>query len=102
MAAGEYLMTFINAEKMPRKFESMFFSNFRRKIFSTCKRTVILDFVATKEGKFDGYLALVDCGNKARVWGKSCRSSWIRRCVFITIKAMWLDVAVRLGHYEKP
>ena len=53
-AAGEYLMTFINAEKMPRKLK-VCFSNSPKNIPHATYRD--LGFVATKEGKFDVYSA---------------------------------------------
>ena len=61
-AAGEYLMTFINAEKMPRKLK-VCFSNSPKNIPHATYRD--LGFVATKEGKFDVYSAGV-LGNHSR------------------------------------
>ena len=61
-AAGEYLMTFINAEKMPRKLK-VCFSNSPKNIPHATYRD--LGFVATKEGKFDVYSA-GGLGNNAR------------------------------------
>ena len=61
-AAGEYLMTFINAEKMPRKLK-VCFSNSPKNIPHATYRD--LGFVATKEGKFDVYSA-GGLGNHAR------------------------------------
>mgnify|MGYP002597666634 CR=1 FL=1 len=61
-AAGEYLITFINAEKMPRKLK-VCFSNSPKNIPHATYRD--LGFVATKEGKFDVYSA-GGLGNHAR------------------------------------
>src|SRR5699024_6755541 len=53
-AAGEYLMTFIHAEKMPRKLK-VAFSNSPRNITHATYRD--LGFAARSDGKFDVYSA---------------------------------------------
>ena len=93
-AAGEYLMTFINAEKMPRKLK-VCFSNSPKNIPHATYRD--LGFVATKEGKFDVYSA-GGLGNNAR-FGVKVAEAVDPEMILYYIKAMWLTFRAH-GNYE--
>ena len=93
-AAGEYLMTFINAEKMPRKLK-VCFSNSPKNIPHATYRD--LGFVATKEGKFDVYSA-GGLGNHAR-FGVKVAEAVEPEMILYYIKAMWLTFRA-YGNYE--
>ncbi len=93
-AAGEYLMTFINAEKMPRKLK-VCFSNSPKNIPHATYRD--LGFVATKEGKFDVYSA-GGLGNNAR-FGVKVAEAVEPEMILYYIKAMWLTFRAH-GNYE--
>lgn len=93
-AAGEYLMTFINAEKMPRKLK-VCFSNSPKNIPHATYRD--LGFVATKQGKFDVYSA-GGLGNHAR-FGVKVAEAVEPEMILYYIKAMWLTFRA-YGNYE--
>lgn len=84
-------MTFINAEKMPRKLK-VCFSNSPKNIPHATYRD--LGFVATKEGKFDVYSA-GGLGNHAR-FGVKVAEAVEPEMILYYIKAMWLTS----GHME--
>lgn len=93
-ASGEYLMNFINAEKMPRKLK-VCFSNSPKNIPHATYRD--LGFVATKEGKFDVYSA-GGLGNNAR-FGVKVAEAVEPEMILYYIKAMWLTFRA-YGNYE--
>lgn len=84
-AAGEYLLSFIFAEKMPRKLK-VCFSNSLKNIPHATYRD--LGFVATPEGNFDVYSA-GGLGNNARFGVKVAENVPPEKILYY-IKAMWL------------
>lgn len=93
-AAGEYLMNFILAEKMPRKLK-VCFSNSPENLPHATYRD--LGFAATKDGKFDVYSA-GGLGNNARM-GVKVAESIDPEMILYYIKAMWLTFRA-YGNYE--
>lgn len=93
-AAGEYLLNFIFAEKMPRKLK-VCFSNSPANIPHATYRD--LGFVATKDGKFDVYSA-GGLGNNARM-GVKVAESIEPEMILYYIKAMWLTFRA-YGNYK--
>ena len=93
-AAGEYLMQFILAEKMPRKLK-VCFSNSPKNIPHATYRD--LGFVATPEGCFDVYSA-GGLGNNARFGVKVAEHVEPEKILYY-IKAMWLTFRA-YGNYE--
>lgn len=84
-AAGEYLMNFITAEKMPRKLKVVF-SNSPKNVTHATYRD--LGFVATREGKFDVYSA-GGLGVNPR-FGVKVAEGIEPEMIRYYIKAMWL------------
>ncbi len=93
-AVGEYLMNFINAEKMPRKLKVGFSSSPKNMTHATYRD---LGFVATPEGKFDVYSA-GGLGNNARFGVKAAESVEPEKILYY-VKAMWLTFRA-YGNYE--
>lgn len=93
-AAGEYLLQFILAEKMPRKLK-VCFSNSPKNIPHATYRD--LGFAATPEGKFDVYSA-GGLGNNARFGVKVAENIEPEKILYY-IKAMWLTFRA-YGNYE--
>ncbi len=93
-AAGEYLMNFITAEKMPRKLKVGFSSSARNVTHATYRD---LGFAATKEGKFDVYSA-GGLGTNPR-FGVRVANGIEPEMVLYYIKAMWLTF-LAYGNYE--
>lgn len=93
-AAGEYLLQFILAEKMPRKLK-VCFSNSPENVPHATYRD--LGFVATPEGKFDVYSA-GGLGNNARFGVKVAEHIEPEKILYY-IKAMWLTFRA-YGNYE--
>ena len=93
-AAGEYLMHFIKAEKMPRKLK-VGFSNSPANVTHATYRD--LGFVARPDGKFDVYSA-GGLGNNPRFGVKVAQA--VEPCkILYYIKAMWLTFRT-YGNYE--
>ena len=93
-AAGEYLMGFIKAEKMPRKLK-VGFSNSPANVTHTTYRD--LGFVARPDGKFDVYSA-GGLGNNPR-FGVKVAEAVAPEKILYYIKAMWLTFRA-YGNYE--
>lgn len=93
-AAGEYLMTFIKAEKMPRKLKVSFSSSPRNVTHATYRD---LGFAARPDGKFDVYSA-GGLGNNPR-FGVKVAEAMEPAKVLYYIKAMWLTFLAH-GNYE--
>lgn len=93
-AAGEYLLNFINAAKMPRKLK-VGFSNSPKNLTHATYRD--LGFVATPEGKFDVYSA-GGLGNNARFGVKVAEGIEPEKILYY-IKAMWLTFRT-YGNYQ--
>lgn len=93
-AAGEYLLGFIKAQKMPRKLK-VGFSNSPANIPHATYRD--LGFVATQEGKFDVYSA-GGLGNNAR-FGVKVAEGIDPEMILYYVKAMWLTF-IAYGNYE--
>ena len=93
-AAGEYLMTFIKAEKMPRKLK-VGFSNSPQNITHATYRD--LGFAARPDGTFDVYSA-GGLGNNPRFGVKVAEAVPPRKILYY-IKAMWLTFRA-YGNYE--
>ena len=93
-AAGEYLMGFIKAEKMPRKLKVAFSGSPRNETHATYRD---LGFVATPEGKFDVYSA-GGLGNNPR-FGVKVAEAIDPSQILYYIKAMWLTFRA-YGNYE--
>lgn len=83
--AGEYLMNFIKAEKMPRKLK-VCFSNSPKNLTHATYRD--LGFVAREDGKFDVYSA-GGLGNNPR-FGVKVAEAVEPENILYYIKAMWL------------
>lgn len=93
-AAGEYLMHFIKAEKMPRKLK-VAFSNSPENITHATYRD--LGFAARPDGKFDVYSA-GGLGNNPR-FGVKVAEAVDPGKILCYIKAMWLTFRA-YGNYE--
>ena len=93
-AAGEYLMTFIKAEKMPRKLK-VGFSNSPKNVTHATYRD--LGFAARPDGTFDVYSA-GGLGNNPRFGVKVAEAVEPRKILYY-IKAMWLTFRA-YGNYE--
>lgn len=93
-AAGEYLMNFIKAEKMPRKLK-VGFSNSPANLTHATYRD--LGFVAREDGLFDVYSA-GGLGNNPRFGVKVAEGIQPEKILYY-IKAMWLTFRA-YGNYE--
>lgn len=93
-AAGEYLMTFIKAEKMPRKLKVGFSSSPKNVTHATYRD---LGFAARPDGKFDVYSA-GGLGNNPR-FGVMVAEAVEPAKILYYIKAMWLTFRA-YGNYE--
>ena len=93
-AAGEYLMTFIKAEKMPRKLKVGFSSSPKNVTHATYRD---LGFAARPDGKFDVYSA-GGLGNNPRFGVKTAEAVEPGKILYY-IKAMWLTFLAH-GNYE--
>ena len=93
-AAGEYLMGFIKAEKMPRKLKVGFSASPRNEVHATYRD---LGFVARPDGKFDVYSA-GGLGNNPRFGVKVAEAVEPSKILYY-IKAMWLTFRA-YGNYE--
>lgn len=93
-AAGQYLMNFIKAEKMPRKLK-VGFSNSPANMTHATYRD--LGFVATEEKKFDVYSA-GGLGNNPRL-GVKVAEAVEPEMILYYVKAMWLTFRA-YGNYE--
>lgn len=93
-AAGEYLMHFVFAEKMPRKLKVCFSNSPANHTHATYRD---LGFVASKEGKFDVYSA-GGLGNNARM-GVRVAEGIEPEMILYYIKAMWLTFRA-YGNYK--
>lgn len=94
LAAGEYLMNFIKAEKMPRKLK-VGFSNSPKNLTHATYRD--LGFVAREDGRFDVYSA-GGLGNNPRFGVKVAEGVEPSRILYY-VKAMWLTFCA-YGNYE--
>lgn len=94
LAAGDYLMAFIKAEKMPRKLK-VAFSNSEKNISHATYRD--LGFVARSDGKFDVYSA-GGLGNQPKLGVKVAQAIEPEKILYY-IKAMWLTFRA-YGNYE--
>ncbi|MDO5423067.1 MAG: nitrite/sulfite reductase [Eubacteriales bacterium] len=92
--AGEYLMNFIKAEKMPRKLK-VGFSNSPKNLTHATYRD--LGFVAREDGKFDVYSA-GGLGNNPR-FGVKVAEAVEPENILYYVKAMWLTFRA-YGNYE--
>ncbi len=93
-AAGDYLMHFIKAEKMPRKLK-VGFSNSPENVTHATYRD--LGFVARADGTFDVYSA-GGLGNNPRFGVKVAEAVEPRKILYY-VKAMWLTFRA-YGNYE--
>ena len=93
-AAGDYLMHFVKAEKMPRKLK-VGFSNSPANVTHATYRD--LGFVARPDGKFDVYSA-GGLGNNPRFGVKVAEAVEPNKILYY-IKAMWLTFRA-YGNYE--
>ena len=93
-AAGEYLMTLIKAEKMPRKLKVGFSSSPKNVTHATYRD---LGFAARPDGKFDVYSA-GGLGNNPRFGVKTAEAVEPGKILYY-IKAMWLTFLAH-GNYE--
>ena len=93
-AAGEYLMHFVKAEKMPRKLKVAFAGSGENESHATYKD---LGFVAREDGAFDVYSA-GGLGNNPR-FGVLVAEGVAPEKICYYIKAMWLTFRA-YGNYE--
>jgi len=93
-AAGEYLMNFIKAEKMPRKLKVGFSNSLKNVTHATFRD---LGFAARKDGLFDVYSA-GGLGNNPR-FGVRVAEAVEPEKILYYIKAMWLTFRA-YGNYE--
>ena len=93
-AAGEYLMHFIKAEKMPRKLK-VGFSNSPKNMTHATYRD--LGFAAREDGRFDVYSA-GGLGNNPR-FGVKVAEGIEPEMILYYIKAMWLTFRA-YGNYQ--
>ncbi len=94
LAAGEYLLTFIKAEKMPRKLKVGFSNSLANKTHATFRD---LGFTARPDGRFDVYSA-GGLGNQPKFGVKVAEAVEPEKILFY-IKAMWLTFRA-YGNYE--
>ena len=94
LAAGDYLLTFIKAEKMPRKLK-VGFSNSKRNLTHATYRD--LGFAARPDGNFDVYSA-GGLGNNPKFGVKVAEAVPPEKILYY-IKAMWLTFRA-YGNYE--
>ena len=94
LAAGDYLLTFIKAEKMPRKLK-VGFSNSKRNLTHATYRD--LGFAARPNGNFDVYSA-GGLGNNPKFGVKVAEAVPPEKILYY-IKAMWLTFRA-YGNYE--
>lgn len=94
MAAGEYLMNFIKAEKMPRKLKVCFSNSPKNETHATFRD---LGFVAREDGTFDVYSA-GGLGNHPKFGVKVAQEVKPEKILYY-IKAMWLTFRA-YGNYE--
>lgn len=93
-AAGEYLMNFIKAEKMPRKLKVGFSSSPKNLTHATYRD---LGFAAREDGTFDVYSA-GGLGNNPR-FGVKVAEGVKPENILYYVKAMWLTFRA-YGNYE--
>lgn len=93
-AAGEYLLQFITAKKMPRKLKVCFSSSPQNETHATYRD---LGFAADAEGKFDVYSA-GGLGANPRL-GVNVAEKVEPDMILYYIKAMWMTF-VQYGNYE--
>lgn len=93
-AAGEYLMQFIKAEKMPRKLKVCFSDSAKNLTHATYRD---LGFAARPDGRFDVYSA-GGLGNNPR-FGVQVAQAVEPEQILYYIKAMWLTFRA-YGNYE--
>lgn len=93
-AAGEYLMGFIKAQKMPRKLKVGFSNSPANAPHATYRD---LGFTATPEGNFDVYTA-GGLGNNPR-FGVKVAENVAPEMILYYVKAMWLTF-LAYGNYE--
>lgn len=93
-AAGEYLMTLIHAQKMPRKLKVAFSNSPKNSTHATYRD---LGFVACPDGTFDVYSA-GGLGNNPRM-GVRVAQGVAPSSILYYIKAMWLTF-LAYGNYE--
>ncbi len=94
MAAGEYLMNFIKAEKMPRKLKVGFSNSSKNETHATFRD---LGFVARADKTFDVYSA-GGLGNHPK-FGVKVSEAVVPEKILYYIKAMWLTFRA-YGNYE--
>ena len=94
LAAGDFLMGFVKAEKMPRKLKVCFSNSPKNMPHATFRD---LGFVATPEGKFDVYSA-GGLGNNPK-FGVKVAQGIDPEDICYYIKAMWLTFRT-YGNYE--
>ncbi len=94
LAAGEYLLRFINEKKMPRKLKVSFSNSPANLVHATYRD---LGFAATSEGKFDVYSA-GGLGNNPKLGVKVAEGVEPEKILYY-IKAMWLTFCA-YGNYE--
>ena len=94
LAAGEYLLTFIKAEKMPRKLKVGFSNSLANKTHATFRD---LGFTARPDGRFDVYSA-GGLGNQPKFGVKVAEAVEPEKILFY-IKAMWLTFRA-YGNYQ--
>lgn len=94
LAAGDYLLTFIKAEKMPRKLKVGFSNSFRNQTHATYRD---LGFTARPDGRFDVYSA-GGLGNQPR-FGVKVAEAVEPETILYYIKAMWLTFRA-YGNYQ--
>lgn len=93
-AAGDYLLSFIDAEKMPRKLK-VAFSNSKKNLPHATYRD--LGFAAKEDGRFDVYSA-GGLGNNPKFGVKVAEGVAPEKILFY-IKAMWITF-IENGNYE--
>jgi len=94
LAAGEYLLTFIKAEKMPRKLKVGFSNSLRNLTHATYRD---LGFTARPDGTFDVYSA-GGLGSQPR-FGVKVAEAVLPEKILYYIRAMWLTFRA-YGNYE--
>ncbi|MCI8515351.1 MAG: nitrite/sulfite reductase [Hungatella sp.] len=94
LAAGDYLLTFLKAEKLPRKLKVGFSNSLRNQTHATYRD---LGFTARCDGRFDVYSA-GGLGNQPRFGVKVAEAVEPEKILFY-IKAMWLTFRA-YGNYQ--
>ncbi len=94
LAAGNYLLTFIKAEKMPRKLKVGFSNSLRNQTHATYRD---LGFTARPDGRFDVYSA-GGLGSQPRFGVKVAEAVELENILYY-IKAMWLTFRA-YGNYQ--